>query len=197
MYSILASPRAVISPLFNLKTPLVAGLFYIAPGVGLISGTTLGGKWADMTVQRYIIKRGGRRIPQDRLHSGLCCFFLLTPCSLVVYGWSLQHKFGGLAVPATVVFLGAAGLMVASSSLNTYCTGELDNINSRYHISVNDFHRSHPLQTNGSHGREVFHPVLLIRSWKRHSIAPDQRRRGWRRFHNQYVFTHGAAFIRC
>jgi MFS family permease len=127
MYTILASPRSIINPRFGLTTPLVSGLFYIAPGIGLVVGTTLGGKWADITVCRYIIKRNGKRIPQDRLNSGILSFFVIAPFSLILYGWSLQEKFGGLALPSIAIFFTSIGLMVGSSSLNTYCTEVMPN----------------------------------------------------------------------
>lgn len=124
MYTILASPRIIVNPRFNLTSTLFSGLFYIAPGIGFVIGTTFGGKWADITVCRFIIKRNGERIPQDRLNSGILSFFFIAPFSLMLYGWSLEKAFGGLALPSISIFFCAIGLMVGSSSLNTYCTGQ-------------------------------------------------------------------------
>jgi hypothetical protein len=125
MYSLLTPPRYLINPRFHLTSPLVSGLFYLSPGLGFLVGTIVGGKWADMTVNRYIQKRAGTRIPQDRLNSGLLAFFMLVPAAQLVYGWSLEKTFGGFAVPTLAIFFAGLGLMMAFSSLNTYCTGIL------------------------------------------------------------------------
>lgn len=124
MYSLLTSPRTLINPRFHLTSPLVSGLFYLAPGAGFLIGTTVGGKWADITVRRNIIKRNGVRIAQDRLNSGTIAFFILVPIATVIYGWCLQFTWGGLAVPIISIFFSGVGLMLAFSSLNTYCTGK-------------------------------------------------------------------------
>jgi len=131
MYSLLTPPRTLINPRFHLTTPLVSGLFYLAPGAGFLIGTTLGGKWADITVKRNIIKRNGVRIAQDRLNSRILAFFLLVPIATAIYGWSLQFTVGGLAVPTVAIFFSGVGLMVAFSSLNTYCTGKFYPFNSK------------------------------------------------------------------
>lgn len=120
-----------MNPRFHLTTPLVSGLFYLAPGAGFLIGTTLGGKWADITVKRNIIKRNGVRIAQDRLNSRILTFFLLVPIATAIYGWSLQFTVGGLAVPTVAIFFSGVGLMVAFSSLNTYCTGKFYPFNSK------------------------------------------------------------------
>jgi hypothetical protein len=123
MYSLLTPPRYLINPRFHLPSPLVSGLFYLSPGLSFLIGTIAGGKWADMTVNRYILKRGGTRLPQDRLNSGPLAFFMLLPAAQLVYGWGLEKAFGGFAVPTLAIFFAGLGLMMAFSSLNTYCTG--------------------------------------------------------------------------
>ncbi|KZF23239.1 synaptic vesicle transporter [Xylona heveae TC161] len=121
LYSLLTPPRYLINPRFHLTTPLVSGLFYIAPGAGFFSGVLIGGRWADMTVKRYIVKREGTRLPQDRLNSGVLAFFFMVPAATLVFGWSLQYVVGGLPVPTIAMFFSGMGLMFAFSSLNTYC----------------------------------------------------------------------------
>lgn len=120
-YTLLAAPRHLLNPRFNLTTPLVSGLFYIAPGLGFILGAVVGGKLSDMTVIKYIKIRGGVRLPQDRLNSGLSSFFFLAPVSSLIYGWGLQYEVGGLALPIVTAFFSAVGINMAFASLNTYC----------------------------------------------------------------------------
>ncbi|ROW03842.1 hypothetical protein VPNG_07284 [Cytospora leucostoma] len=119
-YSLLTPVRYLIDPRFNLQTPLLSGLFYLSPGVGFVLGTIGGGWWADLNVRKYIVKRGGIRIPEDRLHSGLVAFFLLLPGGTLTYGWCLEYVVGGLPLAAIAIFFSCLGLMMAISSLNTY-----------------------------------------------------------------------------
>lgn len=77
-----------------------------------------------MTMAKKIIERGGKRVPQDRLNSGLFAFFLIIPASQLIYGWCLQYDVGGLALAIVAAFFTGVGLMAAFSSLNTYCAGE-------------------------------------------------------------------------
>jgi MFS family permease len=99
MYSLLTPIRYVLNPRFNLDTPLQSGLFYIAPGCGYLLGTFIGGRWADHIVKKYINKRG-ERIPEDRLRS--CVIFLggVIPACMVVYGWSVEKRVGGVSICA-------------------------------------------------------------------------------------------------
>ncbi|KAI5237013.1 MFS general substrate transporter [Aureobasidium subglaciale] len=120
-YSLLAAPRHLINPRFHLTSPLVSGLFYIAPGAGFLLGSVAGGRFSDMTLAKKTIERGGKRVPQDRLNSGLIAFFLIVPASQLIYGWCLQYNVGGLGLAIVAAFFTGAGLMAAFSSLNTYC----------------------------------------------------------------------------
>ncbi|KAK6086216.1 Dityrosine transporter 1-like protein 3 [Seiridium cupressi] len=119
-YGILTSVRHVINPRFNLSTPLISGLVYIAPGMGFFMGSVVGGRLSDRTVKRYIVKREGIRLPKDRLNSGLAGLFIVLPISMLLYGWSLQKEFGGLALPIVAGFWVGAGLMGTFNALNTY-----------------------------------------------------------------------------
>lgn len=110
-YGLLASVREIINPRFNLSTPLVSGLFYIAPGAGFICGSIVGGQLSDRTVKRYIIKRDGVRIPKDRLHSGLVGLLFIIPASMLIFGWTLQKGVGGLALLIVSAFWIGVGLV--------------------------------------------------------------------------------------
>jgi MFS family permease len=119
-YGILTSVRAVVNPRFNLTTPLVSGLIYIAPGMGFFVGSVVGGRLSDHTVKKYIMKRDGVRIPKDRLNSGLVGLFIGLPISMLLYGWSLQKEVGGLALPIVCAFWIGLSLMGTFNALNTY-----------------------------------------------------------------------------
>jgi MFS family permease len=117
---ILTSVRHIINPRFNLTTPLVSGLIYIAPGIGFFVGSVVGGRLSDRTVKKYIVKRNGVRIPKDRLNSGLFGLFVVLPISMLLYGWSLEKQVGGLALPIVAAFWVGLGLMGTFNALNTY-----------------------------------------------------------------------------
>ncbi|OBU00378.1 hypothetical protein VE01_01648 [Pseudogymnoascus verrucosus] len=122
-YALLTSVPSIINPRFHLTTPLVSGLFYLAPGAGFLFGSIVGGRLSDRTVKRYIVKRNGVRLPRDRLNSGLLTLFFVLPAATLVYGWTLQKEVGGVAVPIISAFWGGAGLMGSFNALNTYTAG--------------------------------------------------------------------------
>ncbi|CAI6086692.1 unnamed protein product [Clonostachys chloroleuca] len=119
-YALLTSVRHIINPRFNLTTPLVSGLFYIAPGAGFIVGSLVGGRISDHTVKQWIAKRDGLRLPKDRLNSSLVHLFIVLPISMLLFGWSLEKNIGGLALPIVMAFWIGVGLMGAFNGLNTY-----------------------------------------------------------------------------
>ncbi|KAK1138933.1 hypothetical protein N8T08_001673 [Aspergillus melleus] len=122
-YSILTSARSIFNPRFNLTTALVSGLFYLSPGAGFLMGSIVGGKFSDRTVRKWIVKRNGLRLPQDRLNSGLATLFGVLPAAALVYGWTLDQEKGGMAVPIVAAFFGGWGLMGSFNGLNTYVAG--------------------------------------------------------------------------
>jgi MFS family permease len=123
MYALLTSARAIFNPRFHLTSALVSGLFYLAPGAGFLLGSIVGGRLSDRTVRRYIARRGGVRLPQDRLNSGLLTMLLVMPAAALVYGWTLQEERGGMPVPIVAAFVGGFALMGSFNSLNTYAAG--------------------------------------------------------------------------
>ncbi|CAK7214928.1 hypothetical protein SCUCBS95973_002303 [Sporothrix curviconia] len=120
MYSLLTPSRDLIDTRFNLTTPLVSGLFYLAPGAGFICGAIGGGRLSDHVMVRHTARRGGVRQAQDRLNSGLYGFWLVAPAGMLLFGWSLEKKVGGLALPVVSAFLAGIGIMVGFNALNTY-----------------------------------------------------------------------------
>lgn len=118
----LAAPREIITVRFHLDTPLIAGLYYIAPAAGFLTGTLIGGRWSDHTVRKWIKVRG-HRVPHDRLKSCWFAFFLIIPAASLIQGWCLQFDVGELALPIVMAYFVAAGLLLAFASLNTYCAG--------------------------------------------------------------------------
>ncbi|KAL4731093.1 hypothetical protein ACLX1H_000053 [Fusarium chlamydosporum] len=119
-YGLLSSVRRVINPRFNLTSPLHSGLFYLAPGAGFLAGSTVGGMISDVVVKRYVRKRNGERRPEDRLKSSLPSVLIILPLGTLLYGWSVQKRIGGMALPIVSSFIEGFGLMASFSGLNTY-----------------------------------------------------------------------------
>ena len=119
-YSLLTPIRYVLNPRFHLTSPIQSGLFYIAPGCGYLIGTFMGGRWADHTVKKWIRKRGGVRVPEDRLKS--CLLFLggVIPGCILVYGWTIEKAVGGIPVPVLAMFFQGVAQLFCFPSLNTY-----------------------------------------------------------------------------
>jgi MFS family permease len=109
-----------LNPRFNLTTPLQSGFFFLAPGLGYVVGTLLGGRWADRTVKRWIGKRGAR-IPEDRLHSAIPFIGFIVPGCMLVYGWSVEKEKGGIAVPVIAMFLQGVAQLFCFPAFNAYC----------------------------------------------------------------------------
>jgi MFS family permease len=120
MYSLLTPIRYVLNPRFELTSPLQSGLFYIAPGCGYLFGTFFGGRWADHIVKKWIGIRG-ERVPEDRLRSCLVSMGVIIPACMLIYGWSVEKRVGGIALPVIMMFLQGVAQLFCFPSLNTYC----------------------------------------------------------------------------
>jgi MFS family permease len=121
MYTLLTPIRYVLNPRFNLNSPLLGGLFYLAPGLGYLVGTFGGGRYADWVVRRYIRKRGGVRVPEDRLYSALPFIGIAIPACVLVYGWGVDKAVGGIPLVVIMLFLQGIAQLFCFPSLNTYC----------------------------------------------------------------------------
>jgi hypothetical protein len=85
----------------------------------------MGGKLSDRAVKKWIVKRNGVRLPQDRLNSGLITLLLVLPGATLIYGWTLEEEVGGMPVPVISAFFAGVGLLGTFNGLNTYSAGEL------------------------------------------------------------------------
>lgn len=126
----------VVEPRFDIKSPVVAALFYLPQGVGFLIGCYFGGMYADKTVQRWT-KIRGRRVCEDRLRSQLPFVGILLPVCMLIYGWSLEKEFGGVAVPVVTMFLVGFGLSMYFPSLNAYCADSSPELGTAAAISGN------------------------------------------------------------
>ena len=136
MYSLLTPIRYVLNPRFELTTPLQSGLFYIAPGCGYLTGTFFGGRWADHVVKKWIRKRGGQRVPEDRLRSCLVALGVVIPACMLLYGWSIEKEVGGIPLPVIVMYIQGVAQLFCFPSLNTYCLVRSQSLHSRNQVTL-------------------------------------------------------------
>ncbi|PYH92604.1 MFS general substrate transporter [Aspergillus ellipticus CBS 707.79] len=120
-YILLVPIRYILDPRFHLTTPIEAGLFYLSPGCGYIIGTLLGGRWSDFVVRKFIQKRNGHRIPEDRLRACAPFICIATPACILVYGWTVDRELGGIPVPVIAMFLQGVCQLFCFPCLNSYC----------------------------------------------------------------------------
>ncbi|ORY83733.1 major facilitator superfamily domain-containing protein [Protomyces lactucae-debilis] len=120
MYSLLTPIRYVINPRFGITSPALSGLFNLAPGFGYLVGTFVGGRFADYEVRKWVRIRG-RRVPEDRLRSAIWVLLLVLPGTALIYGWSIDQRKGGIAVPVIAMFFNGIAQLVLFTCVNTYC----------------------------------------------------------------------------
>ena len=119
MYSLLTPIRFVLNPRFHLTSPLQSGLLYLAPGLGYIIGTQVGGRLADYVAKSWM-KRRGFRLQEDRLRTSVIVLSVLLPGSTVLYGWSVDRSLGGVPLPVICMVVQGAAQTIAFPSLNVY-----------------------------------------------------------------------------
>jgi MFS family permease len=83
-------------------------------------GTFFGGRWADHTVRKWI-KRRGHRVPEDRLRSAIFAMGVVIPACILIYGWSIEKRKGGIPIPVIAMFVQGVAQLFCFPSLNTYC----------------------------------------------------------------------------
>ncbi|TDZ31887.1 Dityrosine transporter 1 [Colletotrichum spinosum] len=120
MQALLTPIRYVINPRFHLTSPLQSGLFFLAPGIGYFTGTYCGGRYADYTLKAWIKKRGSR-LSEDRLRCSFVPMGVVSPCAILIYGWSIEKEKGGIPLPVICMFIQGFAQTLSFPSINTYC----------------------------------------------------------------------------
>lgn len=149
-------------------SPLVSGLFYLSPGIGFLIGSVVGGKLSDRAVKKWIVKRNGVRLPQDRLNSGLATLFGILPGATLIYCWTLEEEVGGMVVPIIAAFFAGVGLLGAFNGLNTYSAGECCTFNSFPYSRTNYISQRlcHMLVRRSSAQSTWCNISLLLQRWR-------------------------------
>ncbi|KAF2860519.1 MFS general substrate transporter [Piedraia hortae CBS 480.64] len=127
MYTLLTPIRYVLNPRFDLTSPQESGLFFLAPGVGYLLGAFFGGKYGDYNVRKWKEKRNGVKVPEDRLRSTLVAMGFVTPCCMLLYGWTIEKKIGGIPLPATAMVVQGISQLFCFTSINAYLLDAIPN----------------------------------------------------------------------
>lgn len=93
----------------------------LTPSFRTVLGTFVGGRYADYITISWIKNRNGVRVPEDRLRSALPFMGIAMPICMLVYGWSVEKRFGGIPLPVIMMFLQGISQLFCFPSLNTYC----------------------------------------------------------------------------
>lgn len=94
------------------------GLVFLAPGLGLMSGSLIGGKLSDYVLSKKMKKNGGNYLPELRLYSAWFGSILI-PLAYFSFGWLLENG-GFIFYPLFTMFLGGFGTLMAFNPTSTY-----------------------------------------------------------------------------
>ncbi|CAB4394086.1 unnamed protein product [Rhizophagus irregularis] len=94
------------------------GLVFLAPGLGLMSGSLVGGKLSDYVLSKRMKKIGGNYLPELRLYSAWFGSILI-PLAYFSFGWLLENGVS-IFYPLFTMFIGGFGTLMAFNPTSTY-----------------------------------------------------------------------------
>lgn len=79
-------------------------------------GSRISGYLSDTTVARWIAKRDGQFVPEDRLRASLISAAVITPISTLAVGFAMQYwtTTAGLAISLLLLFVTGIGVSVCN-----------------------------------------------------------------------------------
>ncbi|KIJ49828.1 hypothetical protein M422DRAFT_27552 [Sphaerobolus stellatus SS14] len=100
------------------EAPGIAGLHYLALGIGLTGASQINARLLDRIYRHLKEKNGGEGRPEYRLPSIFVGAFLL-PVGLLIYGWTAQNHVFWIVPDLGIMILGA-GMILIFQSVQTY-----------------------------------------------------------------------------
>lgn len=102
-----------MAPRYNITNAALLGCFYLAQGLGNISVARVTGRYADWTLARWLKRRHGVYVAEDRLRATLIGAGGILPASVLTLGWILDRVGGkaGLGLTVVLLFFNGVGLM--------------------------------------------------------------------------------------
>ncbi|KAK0638824.1 major facilitator superfamily domain-containing protein [Cercophora newfieldiana] len=126
---------------------IVLGLLYLAPSLGYVTASTLGGRWVDHIMVREAQKAGRRDadgnlvyLPEDRMRENMWLAATLYPAAMIWYGWTAQNGLHWI-IPCIANFFFGCGSMLVFGAVTTMLT-EFMPRRSSSGVAVNNFVRN-------------------------------------------------------
>lgn len=124
--------------------PSLLGLLYLAPALGYITASLLGGRWIDAIMRRHARPdpTTGRPVffPEDRMRENMWLAGSLYPAALVGYGWAAERG-AHWAVGCVAAFWFGCGSMLVFGAVTTVLTEFVPERRSAG-VAVNNFVRN-------------------------------------------------------
>ncbi|KAF7970479.1 hypothetical protein HWV62_23837 [Athelia sp. TMB] len=117
LYIFLTSMPAIFGDVYG-QAPGIAGLHYLALGIGLSGASQINARLLDRVYKYFKEKNGGAGKPEYRLPSMLPGTICL-PAGLLLAGWSVQYRVFWL-VPDLGIALIGAGTILSFQSIQSY-----------------------------------------------------------------------------
>ena len=126
---------------------VVLGLLYLAPSLGYLTASLLGGPWID-----YIMRREAKEasrydadgklifLPEDRMRENMWLAVTLYPGALIWYGWTVQYGLPWIVACIANFFFGC-GSMLVFGAVTTMLTEFMPHSSSSG-VAVNNFVRN-------------------------------------------------------
>ncbi|GLB40865.1 putative mfs polyamine transporter [Lyophyllum shimeji] len=117
LYLFLTTMPAIFADIYHHK-PGIAGLHYIALGVGLTCASQMNARFMDRIYRYFKNKNNGVGEPEFRLPSMVPGTIFL-PLGLLLSGWAAQHHLHWIVTDIGIAFVGA-GTILVFQSVQTY-----------------------------------------------------------------------------
>jgi MFS family permease len=112
------SSAALFKEAYHFQPQQTGLLLGIPLTLGSLLGESVSGGLSDWISNRRAMRRGGERIPEDRLLA-ICPASVLTPLGIIIEGVCIQHKTHWIGV-AMGIAIASFGLQIATTVIYTY-----------------------------------------------------------------------------
>ncbi|ODV85020.1 hypothetical protein CANARDRAFT_169705 [[Candida] arabinofermentans NRRL YB-2248] len=140
-FSLVTPIRYVVDPRYGFTTPIKGSLFYLAPGSGMFLSTFFSGRYCDHILKKWIKKRNGRLVSEDRLRACWVSTFVMM-ATIIIYGWALEKDKGGIPLPVICMFFNGFAQTFAFTAINSYCVGSIPQVGPPLALGSNYFTRN-------------------------------------------------------
>ncbi|KAF5390829.1 hypothetical protein D9757_004556 [Collybiopsis confluens] len=97
-------------------SPVKIGLTLVSFGIGTVSGSIIGGRWADHQLAQMKAKHGGQSTPEMRLRSTVYSLVLF-PLFVVGYAWVIEERLHVAVVCVMLFFCGFFAYVIYACTL--------------------------------------------------------------------------------